>query len=97
MFLFYDEVAQSDKKLHPFIYLGERRKWSQKHELRQTLTGLMIEQMAHMVAEATKTITIVIGLDRLLEMYDWIFLGIFFWAPIRIIWTVGTPRWQYSG
>jgi hypothetical protein len=69
------EGAQSDKKLHPYIasILGERRQWSQKHELRQPLTGPIIEQMAHMVAETTKTITTVVGLDRLSTLYDWIY------------------------
>jgi hypothetical protein len=74
-----NDGAQTDKKLHPYLaaILSERRKWAQKREQRQPLTGLMIEHMAHMVTLSSVNSHSGVGLDMRSALYDWICLGIF--------------------
>jgi hypothetical protein len=74
-----NDGAQTDKKLHPNLaaILSERRKWAQKREQRQPLTGLMIEHMAHMVASLGAIPHSGVGMNMWSALYDWIYLGIF--------------------
>jgi hypothetical protein len=79
-----DDGSKPDSRLHPYLgsILSERRKWAQKREQRQPLTGLMIEHMAYRVAALTSPADPTVGMDITSAIYDWVCLGIF--AGLRL-------------